>query len=74
MDNQTSIPVIEEQIKHIVKGQERHDEYFKKLFVILEGNGSEGLVTREAKNTGSIKLLWKGAFVILVLILGVALK
>lgn len=51
----TEIAVIKNVVENLTKNQA---EYFKKVFKILEGNGSVGIVTQTELNKSAIKRIW----------------
>ncbi|GEM_PF-6897417 len=51
-----------------------NDRNFEKLFKILEGNGTVGIVTQTHLNKSSLKRLWYFVGAIILVILGGAIK
>lgn len=54
----TNIDNINKGIDDIKKGQEKQDKKFEKMFKVLDGNGSVGLVTQTALNKASLVRAW----------------
>ena len=54
-DIKTEIAVIKNVVETLTKNQA---EYFRKVFKILEGNGSVGIVTQTELNKSAIKRIW----------------
>jgi len=55
---EAEIAVISTNINDIKLGQEKQDKKFAKMFKILDGNGSVGLVTQTALNKASLVRAW----------------
>ena len=68
------IAVIATNIKDIKTGQQKQDEKFTKMFKILDGNGSVGLVTQTALNKASLVRAWWFISILGVALIGALIK